>query len=510
MKKFNNILFLMLIPILGVILIQVYWVRNSYDIHEEHLNNTLTRILYIAIDKHLYSNTIKEIRLRDSLNINQDSIKNYSTLTIRKSRKKGEILSSFGITTKPMTKGYAFTKTSCNTECNKHSQDTKLTISPKGRYICSRDSSYIPIDTNNIPVVRNLGGLIFKFMAMIDGYKIDIDSLKKEYVNLLRVESLDTLCELAFYQNNELLKYSNNSKELFVNNNPDLNVPVLPGAKEAVRVIMLQKSKMVLTGMILSIISSLFLVLLVVVGFLYMLRIILKQKKLSQMKNDFINSMTHEFKTPIATVNAAIESILNFGVIENENVTKTYLNISQKELNSLNNMVEKILHISAYEKNKVVFNPEKLNIADILKSLIEVYKLKDSSIIFTVNKLEDNAEAIADRMHIRNLISNLFDNAVKYCKNNPEITVSCYTEGNYVHISVKDNGIGISKEHQKHIFEKFYRAPVDKTHIVKGFGLGLSYVKYVIEEHRGEIDINSTPYKGSEFIIKIPVNYERN
>lgn len=500
----------MLIPIIGVILIQIYWVRNSYDINEEHLNNDLIRMLYISIDKHLYSNAVKELGLRDSLDLDKDTIKNYSTLTIRKSRQKGEILSSFGITTKPIPEGYKITKTFSDTLNNRYSNDGKIMMFPEDSSMYSKDSSFIPLDTNTIPVVRTLGGLIFKFMAMVNGYKIEIDSLKKEYVGLLKEKGLDTACEIAFYQNNELLQVSNNSNELFKTKEPDIKVPILPGAKEEVRVIMLKKGKMVLTGMILSIASSLFLVLLVVGGFLYMLRVILKQKKLSQMKNDFINSMTHEFKTPIATVNAAIESVLNFGVIESKEMTRTYLDISQKELKSLNSMVEKILNISAYERNRVVFNPEKLNITEILNSVIDTYRLKDSSIEFIINKLDDETVVIADSMHMRNLISNLFDNAVKYCNTKPIIQISCLLKGNYAFLSVKDNGIGISKEHQKHIFDKFYRAPVDKMHMVKGFGLGLSYVKYVVEEHRGNIEINSNPGKGSEFIIKIPVNYERN
>jgi len=186
--------------------------------------------------------------------------------------------------------------------------------------------------------------------------------------------------------------------------------------------------------------------------------------------------------------------------------TKNYLNISQKELVRLNSMVDKVLDISAYEKQKVVLNKEVIYLSDIAKDVVERFRLQDEDKTSIVEEIMGDIQIFADRMHIQNLINNLLDNGVKYCDKIPVINVKCKIKDGMAELRIKDNGIGISKDHQRLIFDKFYRAPGNSMHSVKGFGLGLSYVKHVVEQHEGQIYVFSMPGVGSEFVIQLPLS----
>jgi two-component system phosphate regulon sensor histidine kinase PhoR len=171
-------------------------------------------------------------------------------------------------------------------------------------------------------------------------------------------------------------------------------------------------------------------------------------------------------------------------------------------------MVEKVLDISAYEKDSIDLNIEKLRINQLLTETVDRFRLQHNDNVLIKLNADCNADIFADRMHIQNLINNLLDNAVKYCDKKPEIDVRCNVDKGFVSLTVTDNGIGISKENQKYIYDKFYRVKSDKMHTVKGFGLGLSYVSHVVNKHNGTINVKSKPGVGTEFTIKIPVAYE--
>jgi len=251
--------------------------------------------------------------------------------------------------------------------------------------------------------------------------------------------------------------------------------------------------------------ASFLLVTIVVLCFIYMLRTILKQKKLSEIKNDFINNMTHELKTPIATVSAAVESMQNFNVLEDNSKTERYLNISSNELKRLSGLVEKVLNISAYEQKTLKLNPEKINFNELIQNIITSQSIKnsDKKVDIKYTSKTEKIFIVADRIHLTNVMNNLIDNAIKYSNNKVDIDVIFEYNNNNI-IRVKDNGLGISKHNQNKIFEKFYRVPTGNIHKVKGFGLGLHYVKNIIEEQQGTVQIKSTLGKGSEFIITLP------
>jgi signal transduction histidine kinase len=237
-----------------------------------------------------------------------------------------------------------------------------------------------------------------------------------------------------------------------------------------------------------------------------MLRTILKQKRLSEVKNDFINNMTHELKTPIATVSAAVEALQHFNALDDQQKTQKYLDISRHELQRLSDLVEKVLHIAAEEKEEIELFREETDLNEVIDSILTNHQLKTRvPVQFRYDNLLGEKTVYVDKGHLSNAVSNLVDNAIKYSGEHPVVHIRCSEENGKLVIRVKDNGIGIPRVYQENIFDTFFRVPTGNLHNVKGFGLGLSYVKKIVALHGGSIIVHSEPEKGSEFIIQIPV-----
>lgn len=249
-----------------------------------------------------------------------------------------------------------------------------------------------------------------------------------------------------------------------------------------------------------------FLMLIIISAFMVVIIAIFKQKKLSEMKNDFINNMTHEFKTPISTVSLACEVLNDQSVPKTHDFVSSYINIISEENKRLGVLAEKILQTAILEKGQLNLRKEKIDLHDIIddiahKIAIQV-EIRDGSIVTLHNAI--NPYVVADKVHITNVINNLLDNANKYTPRKPIITVTTQNFLNGVSISITDNGIGINKANQKRIFEKLYRVPTGDVHNVKGFGLGLSYVKFIIDKHEGKVSVESEMGRGSTFKIWLP------
>ena len=230
---------------------------------------------------------------------------------------------------------------------------------------------------------------------------------------------------------------------------------------------------------------------------------------LEEMKSDFTNNITHELKTPIAVAYAANDALLNFNQAEEKAQRDKYLRICQEQLQRLSGLVEQILSMSMERRRTFRLHPEEFAIRDILETLIEQHKLKaESSVHISVDIEPEDLSVLADRTHFSNIISNLIDNAIKYSHGEAEVTIHCRKvtvegQNEQTEISVSDHGIGIAPEKQKHIFDKFYRVPTGNLHDVKGYGLGLFYVKTMIEKHGGSVSVKSELGKGSTFTIRI-------
>ena len=233
----------------------------------------------------------------------------------------------------------------------------------------------------------------------------------------------------------------------------------------------------------------------------------LKQQRLAALKNEFISNITHELKTPIATVGVAIEALKNFNAIDNPERTQEYLSISQNELQRLNLLVDKVLKLSMFEKKEIELKYEVLDLKDLAAEVIGSMRLQIEKYRATVTLEEEgNTVMRADRLHLLSVIFNLLDNALKYSKQHAAIIISVKEKDNHVVLSVADNGIGIPAEYKNKVFEKFFRVPQGDTHNAKGYGLGLSYAAHVVQKHKGTIEVESEQGAGTRFIISIPKN----
>ena len=227
------------------------------------------------------------------------------------------------------------------------------------------------------------------------------------------------------------------------------------------------------------------------------------------MKDDFTNNMTHELKTPIAVAYAANDALLNFGTDADGTKRTRYLRICQEQLTRLGGLVEQILSLSMERRHSFRLHRTTFPVADILAPLIEQHKLKaDKPVRISTRLTPPGLEVNADRTHFSNIVSNLLDNAIKYSAGQAEVEIEARQEGGAFILSVRDKGTGIPKDKLAHVFDKFYRVPTGNLHPVKGYGLGLYYVKTMVERHGGTVEVESEPGRGSEFIIKLRMENE--
>ncbi len=268
------------------------------------------------------------------------------------------------------------------------------------------------------------------------------------------------------------------------------------------------KNSYLLSSMWLLLMVSITFMLALIFSFYYTISTIFKQKKLSEIKNDFISNMTHEFKTPISTISLACEVLSDKSVEKSPERVGNYVKMIGDENKRLSLLVENILQTAILDKGQFKLKIQPIDIHTLIEQTITNIKLQVENKEGKITTQLDAEKAVvhADRVHVTNIIFNLIDNALKYTYNSPHINIRTRSNADGIYISVRDNGIGISKENQKRIFDTMYRVPTGNIHNVKGFGLGLSYVKAVVEKHGGSISVESELEKGSEFTVYIPFN----
>lgn len=247
--------------------------------------------------------------------------------------------------------------------------------------------------------------------------------------------------------------------------------------------------------------------LILLAAFYVTLMALLRQKKLSEIKNDFINNMTHEFKTPLATISLAVDALRNEKVLGSREKLEYFSGIIKEENKRMNKQVETILQAALTDRQELQLNLKPIHVHRVVHNALANFNLqleeRKGTAVLQLNANHDLVNA--DEVHFTNLISNLIDNAVKYSKDNLQLKISTWSNNKTVTIRIDDNGIGMSKETVKRIFEKFYRAHTGNLHNVKGFGLGLSYVKTVVDAHHGKIKVESVLGRGTSFIIDMPI-----
>ncbi|MFY0253001.1 sensor histidine kinase [Chitinophaga sp. 30R24] len=468
----------MSVCILGIFLFQGYWLYNSYKLREEQFNKEINESLRMAVFNKQFSDVRRYIRYFGK---DKDSLKS------------------------PM-KGLA-------------NQLEEIGI-PKGKHFRGgqREHDFYP----GPPPPEALHGdsparIYADTLARQISEFLITSNLHNDSANLIKLDSVFKV-ELANRQiatpyelDTFHINYSGFERETFRDSirrrepRQTSKIPFNPASNLFVQATFDSPLQFILQKMIWTLLSSVLLLLLTTLCFIYMLRTILKQKKLSEVKNDFINNMTHELKTPISTVSAAVEALQNFNALSDQRKTQTYLDISKNELQRLSDLVEKVLHIAAEEKEDIELFREETDLNEVIDNILSNHQLKEGKQLQV--RYDNNLAgklAYVDKTHLSNAINNLVDNAIKYSGDQVQLYLQTSLNNGVLKIKVKDNGIGIPKVYQSSIFDKFFRVPTGNLHKVKGFGLGLSYVQKIVEMHGGTIQVHSEPDKGSEFTIIIP------
>ena len=254
--------------------------------------------------------------------------------------------------------------------------------------------------------------------------------------------------------------------------------------------------------------SSILLTLIIVVSFTVTIFIIIRQKRLSEIRSDFVNNMTHELKTPISTISLASQMLGDKSIPPESKNIDNLSSVIIDESRRLGYQVEKVLQTAIFDKGKLKLKLKETDINEIIHNVVNNFsiQIKQKNGLIIPSLHAENSILNIDVVHITNVLTNLIDNAIKYCTRDPEIYLETQNYRDYLMVAVRDNGVGINKHDQKRIFDKFYRVSTGNIHSVKGFGLGLSYVKRIVEEHKGFIKLESEPYEGTTFKIYLPLN----
>ncbi len=330
----------------------------------------------------------------------------------------------------------------------------------------------------------------------------DPDALRYDLENRLKYEFDHSLILTDF----ELAVVDLNKNVIFGDPNGDIisNQCKYPlGCNYAMGLNFPEKQKILYGEMGKTMLPSIFSILLLAGAFIYIFWLFKRQKKLSEIKNDFINNMTHEFKTPLASISLSNHVLQNDQTAKNDR--KSYYQVIDLETKRLQSHIDKILQIAQLDSGNFTLESKEIDLNEIVESVVVSFNpLIQQDRLDIALDLAEEAVIAGDEEHLGNVLYNLLDNAIKYTKGKPQIAISTESSNGHVVLTVADNGIGMNKNVQRHVFEKFYRGSSGNIHNVKGFGLGLNYVKNIIEAHRGLISLKSAPNKGTSFSIQLP------
>ncbi|QTD38991.1 HAMP domain-containing histidine kinase [Polaribacter batillariae] len=519
-QKHRWILYLIVITIIATIAIQFYWNYKNYEENKRQVTNEIQLSLDNAIEEYFSSlaksNFLTIIETKDFKFLN-DTTKtennekpkftiNDIKITSDKNFSK-EKVDSILTSTKELVSKFSLKKDSLIYNTEKKKTDsvnffTKFTDLKNG-YNIKLDGSKTKIKyfkgkkaADSLKLINNLKPIFISFFEQKIQYK-KIDSLIENQLKQREINVQTSFHHLKkdtlFHQTKDRLLSNHfnivKSKSTYVKENEVFELAYTNSNLEALK----RSSFGIFLSFLLAmaVISSLF----------YLLKIINQQKELASIKNDLISNITHEFKTPIATVSTAIEAIENFNVLKDKEKTKKYLAMSTVQLKKLHQMVEKLLETATLDSEQLLLKKETENITEIVEKLVVKHQLLSPSKNISFSTNLQPVYANVDVFHFENAVSNLIDNAVKYGGDKIEVTINSIL--NTTEISVADNGKGIDKNQQEKIFDKFYRIPKGNTHDVKGFGIGLYYCKKIIEKHNGSLHLSTTK-NNTIFKINLP------
>ncbi len=519
MKKSKRYIPLLItLALLSLISLQIFWLFSVYQYKQQEFKDK-TREAVLETTKRLQKQEDSKIILKniDSLIVSDEIIGSNSKEVIRVivSNIKDKLKTDTFRTTERNRKFRLTGDTSTSTTLIKIGKNKKHQM-------------IVHTESHQTKIKERAGELQALFMKMalnagdvtaITSPEIDSSNVMLILKDELLKQGIDLLPEVSIsYFSKENILHSRDSSVLFKTPGFKLTLPVMItiplfqddiiGGGMGMKVGYPSTKSFVIKEMAGLLALSLFITILIGFVIIYIFRRMLSQDKLHQLKNDFINNMTHELKTPIATISLALDGISNPQIKNDEEKFRNYCNILKEENKKLNNHVEHVLQMSLLEQGLIPLNKNPIDIVQVIKSSINTYQLQIQNKKILLNFDFGNEKFIlnADEFYLGNAFNNLIDNAVKYSGDFGKIEISLKKIGDEIFISFKDNGIGVEKSLQKKVFEKFFRVQSGNIHNTKGFGLGLSYVKSIVEAHGGAIELKSEINKGSEFIIQLKIN----
>jgi two-component system phosphate regulon sensor histidine kinase PhoR len=511
------------LAMIALIIVQAYWITNAYRLKEKALSQLVNRALY---------NVVSEIQERETIWHIMDEAQVFDTSWQEEmaywEQYNFDINASIGTDGK-LDQSVYFSQRS---DQDKHSSELRI-IAGDSILTIEQGPGFIQVDTSvageiQIYQPRKIRKKLEKQMAE---NRIFIDRIMERMISpdapieqRVNPDQLDHIIQRQFLNSGidldyefailrENMEFAYKSTDYYYDDEMEHFLTALFPNDFFSRTGFLslyfpRKASFLLKSLGFMGISSIILTLVIILCFLLTILIIFRQKRLSEIKNDFVSNMTHELKTPISTISLASQ-MLNDETIPTE--SKNFDNISRiirDESKRLGYQVEKVLQMAIFDQGRIKLKKKKTNINELIHNVISNFALQIENKHGSIRE-EYGAENVmlhVDTVHFTNMISNLVDNAIKYSGEEPDISISTLDRNEKLIIRIKDRGIGIKKEDQRRIFEKFYRVPTGNIHNVKGFGLGLSYVKKIAEEHNGSISLKSETGKGTEFEIMIPVN----
>ena len=542
-NKFTGLIIMMLLSIVGIIWVQTAWIKKAVGIQNDGFNYAVSTSLLNAannIESSRKMNFFNNFMPSDPLSMNDSSSAITGYLSIGSYSSDPGNKFSISITNQSVTGGFDTGKITTVNKSYTITNDTSV-VSKSDTYVVSppdksgkmntiRRGEDISTNSRAVYVKQN------EFLNWVKKRSSDFQNMSNEMINeiyqwektheldnkeinytlsqTLAYTGIQTPYEFAIIKNGIVQEgtYKKSQKSDFLKSS--YKVKLFPDniIREDLflSVIFPERTNYVLGSMVWILGGSLLFSLFILATFALSLYFIIRQKKISEMKSDFINNMTHEFKTPIATISLAADTITNSRVINDETSIRHFIGMIKKENSRMNKKVETILQIASLDKKEIEFRYERVSLHTIIEHAIETIEIQVHQRNGKVN-LSLNAEEpfiYGDSEHLANLVNNLLDNAIKYSPDLPEITVTTKNSEKGIILSVEDKGIGMTKTVQSKIFERFYRQSSGNVHDVKGFGLGLNYARSIIEAHKGNINVFSEPGKGSRFEIFLPFNWE--
>jgi two-component system phosphate regulon sensor histidine kinase PhoR len=520
---FRLLVLLMSLSLIGIILVQVYWFNSSFKNNDEQFKFHVKQVIGNVADK---------LQKQEAYNF-YDKINHYKDST-GKVPKKDDILEFYYVQKNPRTnKTIIYSNSIISEDYNisptffdkKFDTEKFKSFSSKRITEVYNDNSIDKSDVNQslIPDIRIeksgnldiLDNALFEISAkdvlsaMPLEERVSVPVLQKLIKKELEEYGIETKFEFGIYSNNLATKIKSN--EFKYDKEATYSIPVFidneGSTKYELLVTFPLKKKFLLSELVSITVLSIVFTLIILIAYSSALNQLIRQRQISEIKNDFINNMTHEFKTPIATINLALDAIRNPKIIDDKEKVLRYLQMIKDENKRMHAQVENVLRISKLEKKELDIIKESHNIHDIINDAIEHVNLiledRQGTIISHFNAVRTTV--LINDVHFTNVIVNILENAIKYSPNVPEIEIFTENIKDMIIIKVKDKGLGMSKIAQKRIFEKFYREHTGDIHNVKGHGLGLAYVKRIVDDHNGQVYVESEKGKGSTFIIKLPL-----